>query len=727
MKEKFVDEDFDEINTSSNNINNTNNFDLNKKITLSINHSPFNLKSTSDDDNLLLNNEINEINLSNSNNSNYIQSSIAPSIYPLEINKINTNKINEVYQLNDKEELNTNFSPRESRVSIIETFNEKLNTKTKFNIREQSFIPVSILNDKSLSNDCFNGVQNAPSFLLSDFMKVNTELILDKILNVRKKFFRKLNTTEIMSWQKKEISNSLLKMNHETDISISILMFRKLLAYMCDRKSSKKSTHHATRFINLVKYGNPILRDEAYLQVYKQLNRNKKEDSFMRGLKFLAILSSSFLPNNKNIYNIILNYLFFEFQKATNKQIKNHINYIFTRLVKAKQRERKMTPSVEEMEYIESLKSIQIPIYYFNGKHSIVKIESYTTFKEVKNIIMNKLSFRYQRTIFYSIYEICYKPYGTEERFLDDNEIICDVLSIWKSDIRKSKNNKEDILFRFYLKLLIYYPYDETLIDNIAIEYYQIVYDVISGKFNLIESEILILGALQLVNEFGNNIEKAYCNIKENYQNYIPWKYMFIMSNDQWIEKIMEFYSYFMDYEQNICQKEYIKLLENHNTFNTQLFYCKFDEKKSSEINVNIPEECILGFKQDGIQIFDIDKNKIIFYEYIHIKTWGVSPNFFVIFIEKENSKINQKLYFHTGETNVIQTIMTIYSYFIAGKSLREITNNIEERDSSFDNNRTNKRIPSKYFREKEDKLDEHYKNFKKFFVFPNSSMEDDK
>ena len=128
---------------------------------------------------------------------------------------------------------------------------------------------------------------------------------------------------------------------------------------------------------------------------------------------------------------------------------------------------------------------------------------------------MNKLDFNTQRAIFYSIYEICYKTSGTEERFLDDNEIICDVLSIWKSDIRKSKTNKEDILFRFYLKLLIYYPYDETIIDNIAIEFYQTVYDVISGKFNLSEEEILILGALQLVNEFGNDVEKAYININK--------------------------------------------------------------------------------------------------------------------------------------------------------------------------------------------------------------------
>ena len=59
---------------------------------------------------------------------------------------------------------------------------------------------------------------------------------------------------------------------------------------------------------------------------------------------------------------------------------------------------------------------------------------------------------------------------------------------------------------------------------------------------------------------------------------------MHIMSNDRWIEKIMEFYSYFMSYEQNECKKEYIKLLEKHDTFKTQLFDCKFDEKKVEKI-----------------------------------------------------------------------------------------------------------------------------------------------
>ena len=709
MKENYEDEI--EINTNSNNLNNINNFDLKEKlITININSPPINIKSTSDDDNVLINNEIN---IANSNNTDYIQPSL-----PKSFNSMN------LYKLNDFDD-SINFSPRESRVSIIETFDEKLNTKIKFNIRDISLIPLSILNEKSLSLDCYYGVENAPSPLLSEFMRVDKDIIFSEVLNKKKIFFiKKINPVDILTWQKSELDNSLINMENSYDVEIAKQMFRNLLSYMLDRKSSKKGIQHVTKFIKLVKMGNKMLRDEAYLQIYKQLHKNKKKESIMLGWKIFAVIASSFIPSNKDILNIILNFLFFEIQETDDEQIRMHINYIFVRMFKAKKRERKMVPCTEEIEYIENLKSIQIPIYYFNGKHTIIKIESYTTFKDVKAIIMDKLDFNRQRAIFYSIYEICYKSNGTEERFLDDNEIICDVLSLWKSDLKKHQDNNEKVIFRFYLKILIYFPYDESIIDNIAIEYYQTLYDVISGKFNLSECEILILGALQLVNDFGNDIQKAYMNIKENYQNYIPWKFMYIMSNDQWIEKIMEFYSYFMNYEQNECKKEYINSLMNHSTYKTQLFDAKFDVKKSSDNSDNIPFECILGFKQEGIQIFDMNLDSIIFYEYKQIENWGVSPNFFVITINELNNRPNRKLYFHTGETNVIQTIMIIYGFFIAGKDIREMTEEIDKRDSQFDNNRLNRRVTSKYLREKEDKDDIiHDEHYKKLFIFPNSSL----
>ena len=48
--------------------------------------------------------------------------------------------------------------------------------------------------------------------------------------------------------------------------------------------------------------------------------------------------------------------------------------------------------------------------------------------------MMNILDFNPQKSIYYSVYEICNKQTTTEERFLDDNEKVCDVIALWKSD-----------------------------------------------------------------------------------------------------------------------------------------------------------------------------------------------------------------------------------------------------------------------------------------------------
>ena len=162
MKEPFLDEEEELIN------NNDDNNIINAKINIDTYNSSNNIISTNfEDDNLLINNEIQ---LPNSNSSNYIS--------PSPINKIM-----------DYEDLNIQAS-KESRLSILENFNEELNTVIKFNIREASLIPINIIKDKSLSPDCYSGVENAPSPLLSEFMKVDTDLVLTPLLNERKKFFR---------------------------------------------------------------------------------------------------------------------------------------------------------------------------------------------------------------------------------------------------------------------------------------------------------------------------------------------------------------------------------------------------------------------------------------------------------------------------------------------------------------------------------------------------------
>lgn len=603
--------------------------------------------------------------------------------------------------------------------SFIEKFDDKIDTRMTSMIQNLSILPLNTIKDKSISPDCYLGPAIIPSHLLSKIMKVDKNDVLSPILTIKSRFCRKIPIEEIMSWQKTELDEPLLRMADDHDKEGSIQMFRNLLSYMKERISSKEPLSHAYKFIRVVNAGNHILKDEAYLQVYKQLNNNPNRESLMRTWKFLAIISSCFIPDNEDIYHLILNFLFFKLkdEKKLDEQLQKHINYIFVHLVKTANHERTNMPCMEELEYIERLKSIPIPIYFFSGKQTLFKVEPYTTFKEIKANIMGMLDFNKQRAMFYSIYEICFTLDGTEERFIDDNEIVGDVLSLWKGDIEKYTMKKKAILFRFYLKLLIYYPYDDTNIDTISIIYYQTLYDVVTGKFNLTEDDILILSSLQLINEFGSALEKAYLGLKENYERYIPGNKLLVMSKDQYIEKIMETYNMLLYYSKKECKIEYIKLLEGYTTYQAQQFDAKFHREKSSDNDDDIPFDCILGFQPEGIIILNADRERVCFYEYTTIKNWGISAHTFVIMICKNEKKL-RRLAFITGETNVIQTLMEMYGYIIVGLGLKDMQILLEERDNKFSNNTQRRRIATKYSRNCDSSFSEERKRVNSF-VYP--------
>ena len=274
----------------------------------------------------------------------------------------------------------------------IENIND--NKKSKGSVSKDGMIGKK--GNTELSEDCFIGADAAPSELLKDIVNINASNILDPLLAVRKSCFKKMTVENNLRWQKKEISFPLLRMENEDDEEGSKQMFRNLLSYMGDRKSSKMPLLHARKYVKLVLIGNNILRDEAYIQVYKQLHNNPNHESNMRGWKMMAIISSVFVPKNKDIYNLILNFLFFEMQNKKDPQLLNHIRYIFVRMIRMKMKERHHVPCEEELGCIERLVPIELPVKFFTGNQTNVKIESYTTIRDLftkfakKNLVLKK-------------------------------------------------------------------------------------------------------------------------------------------------------------------------------------------------------------------------------------------------------------------------------------------------------------------------------------------------
>ncbi|MCQ2821253.1 MAG: hypothetical protein MJ252_28675, partial [archaeon] len=91
-----------------------------------------------------------------------------------------------------------------------------------------------------LSPDVEIGADAAPSTLLTEIMSVDQENTLSGILMPRSTCCFKQSVAKIMSWQKNEIDFSLIRMTKGDNVAIAVQLFRNLLSYMTDRKSSKR-------------------------------------------------------------------------------------------------------------------------------------------------------------------------------------------------------------------------------------------------------------------------------------------------------------------------------------------------------------------------------------------------------------------------------------------------------------------------------------------------------
>lgn len=551
-----------------------------------------------------------------------------------------------------------------------------------------------------LSPDVQIGADAAPSELLKDIISINPSEILSPLLWTQSSCFHKLEPDKILVFQRKEINSPLLKTEDSYEYEAAKQLFRNLLSYMDDRKSSKSPQSHAKKFLRIIlTCSSDLLRDEAYLQVYKQLHSNPRHNSIMRGWKMMAIISSCFVPKNVDIYHIMLNYLFFEMQNSNEPSIVNHCKYIFVRMIKTREKERRYVPSDEELYNIERLTSIELPVKFFTGNQTMVNVESYTTVRTLKDELMKRLDLNSQKGIYYSLYEICDKKAGREERFIDDSEKVCDVLAIWNIEIDRDNKKGEKTRFEFYLKMLIFYPFEKEDIDTLSVVYHQTLYDVLTGKHPLEEKKIVALAAYQLINEYGDDEDEAEKKVNDSIQQLIPANKISLLSEDQWKYNIMEQYKQAKSITKNEAKWNYIQELKTLTTFQVQQFNAKFNYQKSGQNDDDIPDKCVIGLKPEGIIILDRERNEIVFYNYESIMNWGISRSQLVLCISTQMNE-TKRICFFTSQTKIIQTLIETYCNLMVGKTMNDVQEIVQGYDKKFESIDASRRTSELMYKE---------------------------
>lgn len=325
--------------------------------------------------------------------------------------------------------------------------------------------------------------------------------------------------------------------------------------------------YHARKFLRLPlnqKEGDD-LQQEAYVQLLKQIVENKNEKKLDNVWALFCMLSSSYMPSNSNkrLYYSILNHLFYlnKMHEGNNPQISKRIEYIYSHLYHTSSINRTEVPSNLEMKFIEKMRPITIPIYLFSEDFIFTSFETYATVRQVKQQLIEKLEINPKRMGYYGIYEVATFNDKKQERFLEASRNMADVLGSWEKTRKLEENQDKEIDFKLYLKIKFHYKISEDDMDTTSILFYENVYNFLNARYNFDEKHIISLASLKLLNDFSSDKEEAFKNLNSKIENYIPFDCKEMLSQSEWTERIMDFYSKFPDYSSFEIQKNFNELI----------------------------------------------------------------------------------------------------------------------------------------------------------------------
>jgi len=581
---------------------------------------------------------------------------------------------------NDIGEKNPGGKHRLSDISAIEKLTETNRDPTIIQFDEAELSPDTENCRKVLGQELLTTIE---SYSLLDYE-------IEHLATRRKGLFSQMAPEEIMTFQKSVISKPLIYLPSAFN-DMAIQLFKNLMKYMGDKKTLQKPNVLILKHTKLAMSSPEELKDEGYLQVIKQITDNPNEESREKGWIFFSIMASIY-PPSMELYYCLIKYLL-EIVDGGDENLKKKANYIAIRLMKTFESKRKFSPTEQEILFIRQMKQIPVEIHFFSGGATTMQIESYTTIRDLKSAVMKKLHLNINRIPYYAIYDICYKPDCIEERYLSSNNKVCDILAVWEKEKEEFQKKKIDLVFKFFLKIQIYYNYNKDDVDTVTMRYVQNSFEVLKGFFPLKPEEIVKLAAIKFYIDYGQiSTDDLLRHVSTEIRRYIPCNTISqIKTGVISVEKILKAYSSYNFNSKMEAKNEYLDILKNNDLWETTQFVCKYSSKYNTE-NTNsekkenpdhITETCVVCISPREVIVTDEQRNLIVRLKYKDIASWGVNGDLFVIVKKKE--KNYNKMYFESSQSQLFKILIDSYSSILAGKNMVDILLQTDETCKMFE------------------------------------------
>jgi MyTH4 domain len=219
--------------------------------------------------------------------------------------------------------------------------------------------------------------------------------------------------------------------------STAVQLFRNVTGFMGDRNSHKEDAGHAEKVLKTCLHAPEELRDEVYCQIIKQTNNNPSPQSARKGWELLGIVAGTFAPS-KVFEPYLMSYC--DQHRDDPDGIGDIAKYVMGRIGKTgNMGPRREVPTPIEIEACKKREPVLIRVYHLDGTYDMVPATSWVTPPMIKSMICEMRGIADGSP--FAVYEMT--PDG-EERFLESDERILDLVSYWQRLFEEEKAKGDD-------------------------------------------------------------------------------------------------------------------------------------------------------------------------------------------------------------------------------------------------------------------------------------------
>ncbi|CAK9035380.1 Unconventional myosin-VIIb [Durusdinium trenchii] len=459
--------------------------------------------------------------------------------------------------------------------------------------------------------------------------------------------FSKTTTVEkLLSWKPDRLKHPLHPITDQALVHDALLAHYNILHY-CGDKPSRNPVNNAHKIFKITVNCPEELRDEVFCQLIKQTTANPDATSCLRGWELIAMCAGLFPPSTK-LEKYLLSYI----RRATEHQSYPGVGKLAEHSMLRVQKTielgpRKEAPTDMEIEAVRAITPVSVQVKLLDGAIIHLEAESWTTIGELNEQMAVRL--KIDDPTPFSLFEISTLD---EERALDEEDRILDVLSFWAREIKLSKKSKEPLDFSLVYKVRLFFDILESDVNAIEVAYHQAVHDVTDSRYPCSEQDAFRLAALQAQEKFGDYDGTDVFG--DELQAFLPAKFYEESIEPELKSAITDTYKLLTGYDQEEARNNYLDYVKAWRIYGSAYFFVEPQNKRE------LPDDCVLAINAKGVLLVDPEtKDFMADYPYSEVVTWGHSAITFVLVVG--NLIRQQKLYFKTDQGTEINALVHAY------------------------------------------------------------------